>query len=365
MEELLVLFGIVAGFLAIIAFRRSGAHAQQIEDLKRELASASERLTTLERAAAKTRGPAPSTSPTQEPAAPAVAPKPAAAVEPPPVAGEPHEVVEPPPVVAPPTVPSPVSTWAPTVRAASEQAPSFAGEPPAVEAPPVVVEPPQPSAFMRWLTGGNPLAKVGIVLLFFGIAYLVRYAAEHDLISIQLRLSGAAVIALGLLAIGWRLRHRSPVYALTLQGGADWRAVSHEFRRVQDLRAAAARAGVCAARRHLRRKCRACSVAARSRSCGAGQSRWLSGADSVVHRHRRSCGAVLLLRVAVCRHSRDQRVAGVAAAESRRLLLHVRRGRCLGSGSLRALALRGLPVLSGTQRDHLWRSQRADGVAPR
>jgi uncharacterized membrane protein len=73
---------------------------------------------------------------------------------------------------------------------------------------------------MRWLTGGNPLAKVGIVLLFFGIRVprALRGRAGSDLH--QLRLSSAAVIALGLLAIGWRLRHRSPVYALTLQGGA-------------------------------------------------------------------------------------------------------------------------------------------------
>ena len=211
MEELLFLFGIlvlsgiVAGILGIVAFRRSGVHARQIEDLTRELTSATERLRALERAGAQVRDPAPVPVPVP---VPAVAPKPAVVVEPPPV------------------VHQPVSTWAPTVRPAPEPppvaAPSVtAEEPSVVEAPPVVPpEPPQPSAFMRWLTGGNPLAKVGIVLLFFGIAFLVRYAAERDLISIQLRLSSAAVIALGLLAIGWRLRHRSPVYALTLQGGA-------------------------------------------------------------------------------------------------------------------------------------------------
>lgn len=212
MEDLLVLFGIVlaglvlfwivAGVLAIMAFRRAGAHAHQIEHLQRELTSATERLRALERGV------------------PAAAPKPAVMSEPPPAVAEPREVVEAPPVVIPPVVPPPVSTWSATVRAAPEP-PPVAEAPPVVVAPPVVPpEPPQPSAFMRWLTGGNPLAKVGIVLLFFGIAYLVRYAAERDLISIQLRLSSAAAIALGLLAIGWRLRHRSPVYALTLQGGA-------------------------------------------------------------------------------------------------------------------------------------------------
>ena len=62
MEDVLVLFGIVlvglvlfwivAGILAISAFRRSGAHARQIEDLQRELTSTTERLRTLERTAA-------------------------------------------------------------------------------------------------------------------------------------------------------------------------------------------------------------------------------------------------------------------------------------------------------------------------
>ena len=221
MEELLVvLVGIVAGILGIVAFSRSGAHARQIEDLQRELASATERLRTLERIAAQTKVRPPSPTAAQEPAVPAVVPEPGGVVEPPPVVAEPQEVITPPPVVAPPVVRPPVSTWTPTPGRAAEQ-PSLAAEaPPVVEAPPVAAEPPQPSAFMRWLTGGNPLAKVGIVLLFFGIAFLVRYAAERDLISIQLRLSSAAVIAIGLLAIGWRLRHRSPVYALTLQGGA-------------------------------------------------------------------------------------------------------------------------------------------------
>ena len=222
MEELLVvLVGIVAGILGIVAFSRSREHARQIEDLQRDLTSTTERLRTLERMAAQSRVPTPPAAPPQERAVPPVVREPAGVVEPPPVLAERPDVVAPPPVVAPPVVRSPVSTWPPTVSATTEQ-PSLSAEPPPIveHTPFVPAEPPQPSAFMRWLTGGNPLAKVGIVLLFFGIAFLVRYAAERDLISIQLRLTGAAVIALGLLAIGWRLRRRSPVYALTLQGGA-------------------------------------------------------------------------------------------------------------------------------------------------
>ena len=221
MEELLVLFGFVAGILAISAFFRLRGHARQLEELQRELASTTERLRALERTLARTRYTAASAVLPQEVEAPAVAATPPVAVDVPPVTTARDEAVEPPPVIAPPVVPPPVSTWAPAVSASEVEAAASFEAPPVLEAPPLPpAEPPQPGAFMRWLTGGNPLAKVGIVLLFFGIAFLVRYAAEHDLISIQLRLSSAAVIALGLLAIGWRLRHRSPVYALTLQGGA-------------------------------------------------------------------------------------------------------------------------------------------------
>ena len=72
----------------------------------------------------------------------------------------------------------------------------------------------------EWLLRGNPLAKLGIVLLFFGLAYLLRFVSERDMLPIELRLAGAAAIAVGLLVVGWRLRERSPSYALTLQGGS-------------------------------------------------------------------------------------------------------------------------------------------------
>ena len=71
----------------------------------------------------------------------------------------------------------------------------------------------------RWLVGGNTVVRVGIVILFFGVAFLVKYAHEHVQVPIELRLTGIAVAALVLLAIGWRLRGRRPGYALALQGG--------------------------------------------------------------------------------------------------------------------------------------------------
>ena len=70
-----------------------------------------------------------------------------------------------------------------------------------------------------WMRGGNPLARVGIVILFFGGAFLAKYAAEHSHFPIELRMAALAAGALALLIIGWRLRETRPAYAQTLQGG--------------------------------------------------------------------------------------------------------------------------------------------------
>jgi len=72
----------------------------------------------------------------------------------------------------------------------------------------------------RFFTGGNALVRAGVVVLFFGVAFLLRYLAELTRVPIQLRLTGVALGALVLLLLGWRLRSRRPGYALALQGGA-------------------------------------------------------------------------------------------------------------------------------------------------
>lgn len=70
-----------------------------------------------------------------------------------------------------------------------------------------------------WFQRGNPIARVGIVILFIGGAFLVKYAADHALLPLELRLAAVATGAMLLLGLGWRLRDRQRVYALTLQGG--------------------------------------------------------------------------------------------------------------------------------------------------
>jgi uncharacterized membrane protein len=72
----------------------------------------------------------------------------------------------------------------------------------------------------QWLTGGNLLVKVGVLVLFVGLAFLVRYAAERNIIPIEVRLSAVALGGVALLGIGWRIRLRRGAYGLVLQGGA-------------------------------------------------------------------------------------------------------------------------------------------------
>ncbi|EJO60654.1 membrane protein, PF10101 family [Burkholderia multivorans ATCC BAA-247] len=74
-------------------------------------------------------------------------------------------------------------------------------------------------AAREWLFGGNTVVRVGIVVLFFGVAFLLKYAADNDLLPIEFRLAGTALAATVLLALGWRLRARRAAYGLVLQGG--------------------------------------------------------------------------------------------------------------------------------------------------
>src|SRR6185369_15762317 len=79
--------------------------------------------------------------------------------------------------------------------------------------------PAKPNPIWAWITGGNALVRVGVVILFFGVAFLIGYVAEHVELAIEWRLAGVAIGAIVLLVLGWRLRERAGGYGLVLQGG--------------------------------------------------------------------------------------------------------------------------------------------------
>lgn len=70
----------------------------------------------------------------------------------------------------------------------------------------------------RWVVGGNPIVKVGVLILFLGLAFLLRYVTEHTVVPVSLRYAGVAAAGIGLLLFGWRWRKRNDSYGLILQG---------------------------------------------------------------------------------------------------------------------------------------------------
>ena len=48
------------------------------------------------------------------------------------------------------------------------------------------------AAVQGFFTDGNLVVRVGILILFLGVAFLLKYAAEHTLVPLPLRLGGAA-----------------------------------------------------------------------------------------------------------------------------------------------------------------------------
>nr|WP_288497759.1 DUF2339 domain-containing protein [uncultured Pseudomonas sp.] len=157
------------------------------------------------------------------------------------VAVEPHEEALAQPAVeqaaAAPVEPAAEPEWELELElpAASPGEPAVQSSPePVLELPDVphvpaaarVTEPPAPGLLERgitaardWLLGGNTVLRVGLVLLFLGLAFLLRYASERVVVAIEFRYAGVALAAIALLALGWWLRQRRPAYALLMQGG--------------------------------------------------------------------------------------------------------------------------------------------------
>lgn len=73
-------------------------------------------------------------------------------------------------------------------------------------------------AVRGFFTTGNLVARIGVIVLFFGIAFLLRYTYERDLVPIELRLLGAAALGICLTIVGWRFRHRTDTFGVVLQG---------------------------------------------------------------------------------------------------------------------------------------------------
>lgn len=77
------------------------------------------------------------------------------------------------------------------------------------------------STLRSWFFEGNVPVKLGVLLLFLGLAAAMRYAVEQGLISFPIELRLAAIAGLGVAGLvwGWRNRELRPEFGLALQGG--------------------------------------------------------------------------------------------------------------------------------------------------
>lgn len=224
MEGLIALVVIVAlavPVMALVALIQVGGLRSRVERLESELAM----LRMLETAAeAKT----PSGSASEE------ASRPRAEPAPPPSVSEAVEMSSAPipsapigaaatgtipPAPAPPPLPEPATP--PLSRPLPPPMPPRVG--------PVSRAPAEPDLATRivgavrgWFTEGNVPVKVGMLVLFAGVAALLKYASDQGWMRfpIELRLAGVALAAIAGLVFGWRQREQRRLFGLSLQGGA-------------------------------------------------------------------------------------------------------------------------------------------------
>ncbi len=209
------LLGAVTGFFAMFFIGSYARLRGRIGVLERELNVVRARVVAQEQtqpAAPATTAETPVAAPSAEPV---VAPRPPIdAVEAPvaPVfeaaqASERIETVEPPPLP---------QDWHAQAEA----------EPPRAPVVPVAREPQVfDKAIARikaWFTEGNVPVKIGVLVLFAGVAAALRYAVAQGYfhLPIEVRLALIALGGVAALAFGWRERMRRPAFGLSLQGGA-------------------------------------------------------------------------------------------------------------------------------------------------
>ncbi|MDF3983176.1 DUF2339 domain-containing protein [Luteibacter sp. PPL554] len=115
--------------------------------------------------------------------------------------------------------------------------PPMPAEPVAADRPPSVPPPMAPlpeapadptrgerlaQAIKGWFTEGNVPVKVGMLVLFAGVAAFLKYATDAGLLRVPLpvRLMLVALFAIAGTAFGWFQRDRRRAFALSLQGGS-------------------------------------------------------------------------------------------------------------------------------------------------
>jgi len=76
------------------------------------------------------------------------------------------------------------------------------------------------AGWLERLGATNAVAKLGVIILFFGVGFLLKYAYDNAVLSPLARAAGLAFLAICLFAVGVRLLRARRSYALVLMGGA-------------------------------------------------------------------------------------------------------------------------------------------------
>ncbi len=240
MEAILIFIGAVIGlgyalspiialFIAIGASRKAGELEKIIAGLKQELA----RLRAGAQAAAPPAKPAAEPRPSASAAAPPVQPAPSAHLAETETASN---IAAPIATPAQPAVNNAELANSPAAMPNDEivaaSSPEYAKQTAAQPSPrPQQESAPAPSAIStflsslalkakEWLFGGNLVAKIGLLILFIGVSFLLKYAAARVTLPIEFRLAGVALADIALLVWGWRIRDRRPGVSLPVQGAA-------------------------------------------------------------------------------------------------------------------------------------------------
>lgn len=202
----------------------------KLADLAKTVATQQQHIASLQMAATtqQARSEAPEAVPEPVPeSAPASAPRVDAPMPPLPQPRHKPLAAQAPPMVA--------AAPAPAVPTAGDREP-HARATPELERPapasarvarPALPPPPSPDpspawleAAKNWLFTGNLVAKFGLLILFIGISFLLKYASERVTAPIELRLAGIALSAIALLIWGWSIRLRRRDLSLPVQGAA-------------------------------------------------------------------------------------------------------------------------------------------------
>ncbi|HET6602704.1 MAG TPA: DUF2339 domain-containing protein [Xanthomonadaceae bacterium] len=202
------LLGLVAGALVGWLLGRQAELRRRMADLEREFAD--------RRGPAQATAPRPAPQPAQQAALAATAG---------PGARD---------AAGPPQQPTPAPAAMPAAASAPPSAVHAAPRPPQPPPPPRPAPSPAPTpsgpdlgdrigALLRsWFLEGNVPVKIGMLVLFVGVAAALKYASDQGwfTLPIEFRLTGIALAALAGLVWGWRNRQTRPAFGLALQGGA-------------------------------------------------------------------------------------------------------------------------------------------------